>query len=87
MTQLNAGGNPIAMGPELPIFTKTYDFLAWLVPLTDHFPRLHRHTVTRRLLDAAFDFHDQLLTANNLRSQMRLQELQAADVELDKVRH
>lgn len=87
MTQLSAAGNAIAVGPELPIFTKTYDFLAWLVPLTDHFPRLHRHTVTRRLLDAAFDFHDRLLTANSLRSQMRLQELQAADVELDKVRH
>ena len=74
-------------GPELPIFTRTYDFLAWLVPFTDHFPRLHRHTVTRRLLDAAFDFHERLLTANSLRGQARLQELLAADVELDKVRH
>ena len=51
----------------MPIFTKTYDFLAWLVPLTNHFPRLHRHTVTRRLLDAALDFQEDLLRANNLR--------------------
>ncbi len=24
---------------EMPIFAKTYDFLAWLVPLTNNFPR------------------------------------------------
>ena len=41
---------------ETPLFTKTYDFLAWLVPLTNHFPRAQRHTVTQRLLDAALEF-------------------------------
>ena len=62
---------------ELPIFTKTYDFLAWLVPLTNHFPKLHRHTVTRRLLDAALDFQEQLLEANNQRGHARLARLDA----------
>jgi hypothetical protein len=38
---------------ETPIFTRTVDLLAWLLPVTNHFPRAHRHTVTRRLLDAA----------------------------------
>jgi hypothetical protein len=45
-------------GPEMPIFTRTYDLLTWLVPVTNHFPRAHRHTVTRRLLDAAFDLRE-----------------------------
>jgi hypothetical protein len=71
---------------ELPIFTKTYDFLAWLVPLTNHFPRIHRHTVTRRLIDAALDFQEQIVEANNLRLQARLDCLIKADALLDKVR-
>ena len=37
---------------EMPIFSRTYDFLTWLLPATNHFPRAHRHDFTRRLLDA-----------------------------------
>lgn len=44
-------------GQEMPIFTRIFDFLSWLLPMTDHFPRAQRHTFTRRLLDAAFDLH------------------------------
>ena len=51
-------------GLEMPIFTRTYDLLTWLVPVTNHFPRAHRHTVTRRLLDAAFDLRERLEEAN-----------------------
>ena len=47
-------------GPETPIFTRTYDFLTWLLPATNNFPRVHRHTFTRRLLDAAFDLRERL---------------------------
>jgi hypothetical protein len=72
---------------QTPIFTKTYDFLAWLIPLTDHFPRSHRHTVTRRLLDAAFNWLERLIEANGLRGRERLRLLQAADAEMDKIRH
>ena len=39
-------------------------FLTWLLPATNHFPRAHRHTVTRRLLDAAFDLRERLEEAN-----------------------
>lgn len=38
---------------EMTIFTRTFDFLTWLLPATNHFPRAHRHTVTQRLLNAA----------------------------------
>lgn len=71
---------------ELPIFIKTYDFLAWLVPVTNHFPRLHRHTITRRLLDAILDFQEDLLTANTVRDQARLDLLGQADAHLSQVR-
>ena len=41
--------------PPMPIFARTFDFLSWLLPATNNFPRAHRHTVTQRLLNAAFD--------------------------------
>lgn len=71
---------------ELPLFSKCHDFLAWLVPLTNHFPRVHRHTITQRLLNAALDFQECLLEANRQRGQKRLEKLVAADSHLDKVR-
>ncbi len=42
----------------MPIFTRTFDFLVWLVPATHHFPKAHRFTITARLLDAALDFSE-----------------------------
>ena len=71
---------------ELPIFAKTFDFVVWLTPLTNHFPRVHRHTITQRLLQATLDFQESLLIANTLRGQLRLAQLQTADAHLDKVR-
>ncbi len=73
-------------GEELPLFTKTMDFLAWLTAVTNHFPRLHRQTVTRRLLDAALNFQEAILEANSRRGPARLEWLLAADAQLDKVR-
>jgi len=29
---------------ETPIFTKSFDLLSWLLHVTNHFPRAHRHT-------------------------------------------
>jgi hypothetical protein len=31
---------------EMVIFTHTFDFLSWLLPMTNNFPRAHRHTFT-----------------------------------------
>ena len=52
---------------EMVIFTRTFDFLAWLLPVTNNFPSAHRHTFTRRLLDAAFDLRELLEAANHVR--------------------
>lgn len=70
---------------EMPIFTRTFDFIAWLLPMTNHFPRAHRHTLTRRLLDAAFDLRERLEQAN-LRQAQRLERLVEADEALARVR-
>lgn len=31
---------------EMVIFTRTFDLLAWLLPMTNHFPRSVRHSFT-----------------------------------------
>jgi four helix bundle protein len=71
---------------EMPIFTRTFDFLTWLLPVTNNFPRSHRHSFTQRLLDAAFDLREHLEAANHRQGRERLARLQAADEALDRVR-
>jgi hypothetical protein len=71
---------------EMPIFTKTFDFLTWLLPATNHFPRAHRHTFTKRLLDAAFDLREKLDAANLRSGRQRLEYLKEADDALARVR-
>lgn len=68
------------------IFTRTFDFLDWLLPRTNNFPRSQRFVVTKRLLDAALDFQERIIEANRLRGRVRLERLRQADAELDKVR-
>jgi len=72
--------------PEPPIFTRTFDFLHWLIPQTKSFPKLFRTTYTQRLLDATLDFHEAIIEANSLRDRARLAQLRQADGYLDKVR-
>ena len=74
------------MGQEMPIFTKTFDFLTWLLPITNHFPKAHRFTFTQRLLNAAFDLREHLEAANTVMGQKRLALLKLADQDLDRVR-
>ncbi|MEM7800867.1 MAG: diversity-generating retroelement protein Avd [Chloroflexota bacterium] len=71
---------------QSPIFTKTFDFLTWLLPVTNSFPKAQRFSVTQRLLSAAFDLREALEEANLRRGAARRQKLQDADVALAKVR-
>ncbi|GJL62688.1 MAG: hypothetical protein NPIRA04_13420 [Nitrospirales bacterium] len=71
---------------NMPIFSRTFDLLAWLLPATNHFPRAHRHSLTRRLLNAAFDLRERLEEANLRRGPERRRCLLAADEALSRVR-
>ena len=73
-------------GEEMPIFTRTFDFLTWLLPVTNNFPRPHRHTFTQRLLNAAFDLREYLEEANHRHGQARQERLARADEALERVR-
>ncbi|MCO5206233.1 MAG: diversity-generating retroelement protein Avd [Anaerolineae bacterium] len=72
---------------EMPIFVRTFEMLAWLLPATNHFPRAQRHTFTRRLLETAFDLSDHLHMANARRGSARLEQLALADEALVKLRY
>jgi len=71
---------------EMPIFTRSYDFLSWLLPVSNHFPRVHRHTFTQRLLNGAFDLREHLEAANFHSGKERLGYLRQADEDLSRVR-
>lgn len=71
---------------EMVLFTRTFDFLAWLLPTTNGFPRAHRHTATRRLLDAAFDFQELIEAANHRSGNERRRTLHQADEALGRIR-
>ncbi len=69
---------------QSPIFAKTYNLAKWLIPLTVKFPRHQRFVVAQAMQQAALNLQERLIEA------VRLPEtachLQAADVELDKLR-
>lgn len=71
---------------EMPIFTRTFDLLTWLLPATNNFPRAHRHSFTRRLLDSAFDLRESLERAHLRQGRARSERLVEADEALAKVR-
>jgi four helix bundle protein len=71
---------------ELVIFTETYDLLTWLLPQCERFPKSQRFVVTQRLQGAALDFQEAIFEANARSDTQRLEHLQAADAQLNKLR-
>ena len=69
---------------QSPIFSKTYDFVAWLIPLTVKFPRKQRFVMAGALQREALRFQELLIEAAHQRQPREM--LVAADAELDKVR-
>ena len=74
------------MSKDMVIFTRTYDLLTWLLPLTEKFPRSQRFIVTQRLHNALLNFQEYLIEANALRNRQRTEKLKLADIELRKIR-
>lgn len=74
------------MAEEMIIFSRTYDFITWLIPMTENFPRSQRFVVTQRLQQAALSFQELLVEANAQHGALRAEKLRAADAELRKVR-
>ena len=70
---------------QSPIFSKTYDFLLWLLNHTEKYPKSERFRMAQRLEDAAFEFYEHLIEAAHVHRRKR-QILWQADLVLDKLR-
>jgi four helix bundle protein len=71
---------------KMVIFTRTYDMVTWLLPLSENFPRSQRFVVTQRLQNAVLKFQETIIEANSMRGANRAEKLRDADAELRKVR-
>ena len=69
---------------QSPIFSKTSDFILWLLQHTEKFPKSERFRLAKRIEDSAFDFYESLIRA--VKSQHKRRVLLEADLELDKLR-
>jgi hypothetical protein len=74
------------MPDEMIVLTRVYDLLAWLVPKGEGFPRVYRHTVTKRLMDSALDLQDWLFLAQTRRGAARRAVLADCDAALSRLR-
>lgn len=71
---------------QSPIFSKTFDFLVWLLDHTKKFPKSERFRMARRLEDTAFEFYDLLIKATR-HKRRKAAILLEADVTLERLRH
>ena len=69
-----------------PVFSKTYDLLAWLIPQTMQFPKSQRFVMALRLQDAALDLHELLIAAGKTQRGERRRTLVQADIRLEQLR-
>jgi four helix bundle protein len=70
---------------ESPIFSKTFDLLAWLIPATLKFPKSQRFVLAKRVQDAALNFYE-AITAAAISTGGKGHYLEQADIELQRLR-
>jgi four helix bundle protein len=69
---------------QSPLFARTYDFVAWVIPVTVKFPRHQRFVMAAALQREALEFQELIIEAAHQPDPA--ERLTAADAELDKVR-
>jgi DNA-binding GntR family transcriptional regulator len=71
---------------QSPIFARTYDLLAWLIPQTMNFSKSQRFVLAKRVQDAALDVHEALIAAAKSQRGERRRQLLQADIRLEQLR-
>ncbi len=69
---------------QSPIFVKTQNLMAWLIPRTLGFPKSQRGVLARRIQYTLFNFYERLVEASL--SEESLLKLRQADMDLTKLR-
>ncbi|NOT60535.1 MAG: diversity-generating retroelement protein Avd [Acidobacteria bacterium] len=75
---------PIHPDGDLPVFVKWMEFLEWLLPTTDKFPRKVRHSFGQRIEELALDVVEDLIEARYHRDRQAM--LRRANLRLEKLR-
>lgn len=70
---------------QSPLFTKTTDFIIWLLEHTEKFPKSERFRMGKRLEDSVFRFYELLIETTRSTKRKRHLLIQA-DIELEKLR-
>jgi hypothetical protein len=71
---------------ESPLFVRTHDFLLWLLPQVQKFPRAYRFTLSERIQRQGMEFQDSIVWAGKSKEQERRAWLAKADVLLEQLR-
>ncbi len=74
----------MAKNRELPVFVKWMDFLEWLLPVTERFPKRVRFTFSDRINHLSLDVVEDLVEACYARDKRSI--LQRANLRLEKIR-
>jgi hypothetical protein len=69
---------------DLIIYQKTYDFLLWLYPVVNKFPKAQRFVLGQRIENKTLDLIHSIIFSNAERDKSAL--LKKASVELDELR-
>lgn len=71
---------------ETPLFSKFYDWLLWLTPCVEKFPKAQRFLLASHLLDTSYACHGELIRARKVSGEERKQALLQADILLETLR-
>jgi hypothetical protein len=71
---------------ESPLFVRTHDFLLWLLPQVQKFPRAYRFTLSERIQRQGMEFQDSIVWAGKSKGETRRVWLAKADVLLEQLR-
>ena len=78
------GDYPTNKEIELPVFAKWFDFVKWLMPLTEKLPKKLRFSITNRINNLALDVVEDLVEARYSRN--KAVSLRSANLRLEKLR-
>ena len=81
---MNSLRQPPNKNGELPIFVKWLEFLKWLLPSLEKFPKKSRFTITNRIENLALDIVELLIEAKYQKEKVHL--LKKANLCLEKIR-
>jgi hypothetical protein len=71
---------------ESPLFSRTHDFLLWLLPQMQKFPRVYRFSLAERIQRTSMDFQDFIVSAGKSQGDERRGWLKKADIALEQIR-